>query len=85
MKGVDFALFQVLGNGELLEFDTPSTLLSRSNSYFSELVEQTGPAEAEYLRALANPRSSKMKKKNQETTSDDEVIPPSNENDPLLV
>jgi len=74
-----------LGNGEILEFDTPSILLSNENSYFVSLVEQTGPAEAEYLRTLANRIDSKMKPKTQETMVDDELIPSINENDPLLM
>lgn len=37
-----------------MEFDEPGVLLSNTGSYFSSLVEQTGAAEAEYLRTLAN-------------------------------
>ena len=74
-------LLKVLNNGELLEFDTPSTLLSDSNSYFVALVEQTGSAEAEYLRTLA----SQMQSKQETTVVDDEFISAANENDPLLV
>jgi hypothetical protein len=72
----------VLGHGEVLEFDTPSILLSNSNSYFVSLVEQTGPAEAEYLRTLANRLNSRRKEKK---LIDEESIPSGNENDPLLV
>jgi hypothetical protein len=72
----------VLGHGEVLEFDTPSILLSNSNSYFVSLVEQTGPAEAEYLRTLANRLNSRRK---EEKLIDEESIPSGNENDPLLV
>ena len=50
---------QVLGNGELLEFDSPSVLLSNSTSHFASLVEQAGSAEAKYLRTLANTKSTK--------------------------
>jgi hypothetical protein len=71
-------VLKVLGNGEVLEFDTPSILLSNENSYFISLVKQSGPAEAEYLRILAN-------RKNQEIIIDDELIPSVNETDPLLV
>jgi len=74
-----------LGNGELLEFDTPSALLSNSNSYFVSLVEQTGPAEAEYLRTLANQMDLKMKTKKQKIIIDEELILSVNENDPLLL
>jgi len=72
---------KVLGNGEVLEFDTPSALLADPNSYFVSLVEQTGPIEAEYLRTLAN----RMKSEKPKPTVDDEFIPAVNENDPLLV
>ncbi len=72
----------MLGHGEVLEFDTPSILLSNSNSYFVSLVEQTGPAEAEYLRTLANRLNSRRKEKK---LIDEESIPSGNENDPLLV
>jgi len=75
-------LLKVLGNGEVLEFDTPSALLADPNSYFVSLVEQTGSMEAEYLRTLANRMDSRMKPK---TTVDDQFIPAVNENDPLLV
>jgi ABC-type proline/glycine betaine transport system ATPase subunit len=78
-----FILLKVLGNGEVIEYDTPSVLLSNSNSYFVSMVEQTGPAEAEHLRILANRTTLKMNEKNQERTEDDELV--SSENDPLLV
>ncbi len=44
---------KVLGNGEVLEFDSPYALLSYSNSHFTSLVDQIGSAEAEHLRSLA--------------------------------
>ena len=69
---------KVLGNGEVFEFDTPSVLLSNPNSYFVSMVEQTGPAEAEYLRNLANQLKS-------EIIPDDEWTSTANETDPLLV
>lgn len=80
-----FLLLKVLGNGEVLEFDTPSALLADPNSYFVSLVEQTGSIEAEYLRTLANRMDSRMKSEKPKTTVDDEFIPAVNENDPLLV
>ena len=45
----------------MLEFDTPDVLLSDSESQFSTLVEQTGVAEAEHLRALAKTTSRSIK------------------------
>jgi hypothetical protein len=65
---------KVLGNGELLEFDRPSVLLS--DSYFVSLVEQTGRSEAKHLRLLANRMDLRIK---QEPIVDNE-----NETDPLL-
>ncbi len=44
----------MLGNGRLLEFGSPQSLLSNGNSQFSSLVRQTGLGEAEHLRTLAN-------------------------------
>ncbi|CAF1499061.1 unnamed protein product, partial [Rotaria sordida] len=69
----------VLGNGELLEFDSPKVLLSNSTSHFASLVEQTGVAEAEYLRTLANMKSTK-----DNHDLDQEPLPNGKETDPLL-
>ncbi|CAF0789068.1 unnamed protein product [Adineta steineri] len=83
---IDSDRILVLANGEVLEFDTPSSLLANSNSYFVSLVEQTGLNEAEYLRTLANRTNTKMKSVTQKTISDDDdIILIMNENDPLLV
>ncbi|CAF1183386.1 unnamed protein product [Adineta steineri] len=51
---IDSDRIMVLSNGMLVEFDSPQVLLSNTNSQFTLLVEQTGIAEAEYLRTLAN-------------------------------
>jgi len=75
---IDSDRILVLGNGRILEFDTPITLLSNPNSYFSQLVQQTGTAESEYLRNLAHLSLKTIKNEN----SDDES---SKETDPLLV
>ena len=80
-----FGLSQVLGNGEMLEFDRPTVLLSNSESYFVSLVEQTGPAEAEYLRVLANRTNTKMKEEKLSRTEHDASTISENETDPLLV
>ncbi|CAF3989329.1 unnamed protein product [Rotaria sp. Silwood2] len=50
---IDSDRIMVLGDGRILEFDTPRGLLSNINSQFSSFVKQTGPAEAEHLRTLA--------------------------------
>ncbi len=75
---IDSDRILVLGNGELLEFDAPSVLLSNPNSHFTSLVEQTGAAEAEHLRTLAK------KVKHPTFNSDDELLEKDNENDPLI-
>ncbi|CAF4237396.1 unnamed protein product [Rotaria sordida] len=77
---IDSDRILVLGNGELLEFDSPKVLLSNSTSHFASLVEQTGVAEAEYLRTLANMKSTKDKQ-----DFDQEPLPDSKETDPLLI
>ncbi|CAF5177674.1 unnamed protein product, partial [Rotaria sp. Silwood1] len=52
----------VLGNGRVLEFDTPQALLSDRNSQFNSFVKQTGISEAEHLRTLANNARSNIEK-----------------------
>lgn len=37
---------------QVVEFDTPETLLQREDSAFSKMVQSTGAANAEYLRSL---------------------------------
>jgi hypothetical protein len=70
-----------------LEFDTPQALLSDENSQLSSLVEQTGGAEAEHLRLLANVTSTKMKSNDQKLmdNQDDNLKSDSGENEPLIV
>jgi len=70
-----------------LEFDTPQALLSDVNSQLSSLVEQTGGAEAEHLRLLANVASTKMKSNDQKLidNQDDNLKSDSGENEPLIV
>jgi hypothetical protein len=43
-----------LGDGRVLEFESPDVLLSNDESELSLLVKQTGSAEAEHLRMMAN-------------------------------
>ena len=72
----------MLGHGEVLEFDSPSVLLSNSASQFYSLVEQTGEAEAVYLRSMARTAALTAKLQNKR---DDEVQPDdSSERDPLI-
>ncbi|CAF1547050.1 unnamed protein product [Rotaria magnacalcarata] len=58
---IDSDRILVLGNGTVLEFDAPSSLLSNPTSHFTSLVEQAGDAEAAYLRTLAHKNSTKEK------------------------
>ncbi len=69
-----------------MEFDTPQALLLDANSQFSSLVEQTGAAEAEYLRSLANMGSSNGKSTEQRLNDDknDELLSDNAETDPLI-
>lgn len=68
------SLLQVLSHGTLLEFDSPHVLLSNSKSEFTSLVNQTGAAESEYLRTLANIASIKVKS-NGDNDNDDLGLP----------
>ncbi|CAF4026024.1 unnamed protein product [Adineta steineri] len=83
---IDSDRILVLSNGEVVEFDTPSSLLANSNSYFTSLVQQTGSNEAEYLRTLANQTNTKTKFVIQKTImDDDDIIPIMKDSDPLLM
>ncbi|KAL3643736.1 Canalicular multispecific organic anion transporter 1 [Castilleja foliolosa] len=42
----------LLDAGQVVEFDTPETLLQKEDSAFSKMVQSTGSANAEYLRSL---------------------------------
>lgn len=48
----------VMKDGRAVEFDSPQTLLANANSVFSQLVDETGPASAAFLREAAGLRSS---------------------------
>ncbi len=76
----------MLGNGELLEFDSPDVLLSNSESQFASLVDQSGAGEAEHLRMLASTASKKVKSTDQPLGDhqDDELPLASEENDALM-
>ncbi len=77
----------MLGNGELLEFDSPDALLSNSESQFTLLVEQTGAVETEHLRLLASVASSKVKLTDQKLadSKNDDLRSDGEENDPLII
>ncbi|KAJ3295553.1 hypothetical protein HDU79_008900 [Rhizoclosmatium sp. JEL0117] len=50
---IDYDKILVLDQGRLVEFDSPHVLLSRPESAFSSLVDETGEANAQMLRGLA--------------------------------
>ena len=58
-------ILKVIGNGEILEFDTPKVLLSDPNSHFVSLVEQAGSTEVEHLLTLLNTTTANMESKEQ--------------------
>ena len=47
-------VLQVLDKGELVEYNEPHVLLCQSSSYLSQLVDQTGPENANKLREIAS-------------------------------
>jgi hypothetical protein len=59
-------------------------LLSNPTSQFTLLVEQTGLAEAEYLRTLANAAATAIQVKRNKLNDKDDLPESNNEDDPLL-
>ncbi|KAJ3294318.1 Multidrug resistance-associated protein 1 [Rhizoclosmatium sp. JEL0117] len=53
---IDYDRVLVLKDGQVSEFDTPDTLLKNPDSLFSDLVNETGPEMAAYLKRLAGRR-----------------------------
>ncbi|XP_065046828.1 ABC transporter C family member 2-like isoform X2 [Musa acuminata AAA Group] len=49
---IDCDRILLLSAGQVLEFDTPETLLSNEESAFYKMVQSTGAANAQYLRGL---------------------------------
>ncbi|KAG8365655.1 hypothetical protein BUALT_Bualt18G0128600 [Buddleja alternifolia] len=49
---IDCDRILLLDAGQVVEFDTPETLLQNEESAFSKMVQSTGTANAEYLRSL---------------------------------
>ncbi len=74
----------MLSDGKLVEFDSPQILLSNDHSHFALLVEQTGAAEAEYLRTLANSTGPSTTLRQEICISDEEPASESNETDSLV-
>ncbi|CAF3840294.1 unnamed protein product, partial [Rotaria sp. Silwood1] len=82
---IDSDRIMVLSHGELLEFDSPHVLLSNPESEFTSLVNQTGAAEAKYLRDLANDASLKVKVNDKNLNDDNDLSSEAEENDPLVI
>ncbi|KAF9352484.1 hypothetical protein BGX26_009716 [Mortierella sp. AD094] len=55
---IDYSRVLVLDHGEIKEFDTPANLLSRPDSVFASMVDETGHANAALLRSLASAAAS---------------------------
>ncbi|CAA0823749.1 ABC transporter C family member 2 [Striga hermonthica] len=65
---IDCDRILLLDAGQVVEFDTPETLLQKEDSAFSKMVQSTGTANAEYLRSLVlrgEPDSDKREAENQ--------------------
>jgi ATP-binding cassette, subfamily C (CFTR/MRP), member 1 len=50
---IDYDRVMVLDGGRVAEFDSPKQLLSRPESIFTALVDETGPVNAAWLRTMA--------------------------------
>jgi ABC-type multidrug transport system fused ATPase/permease subunit len=57
MSGSSYDKILVLGEGKVLEYDTPANLLANDASYFTALCRQTGEAEYEKLKTMVKPAS----------------------------
>ena len=67
---------QVLDAGRLKEFEAPYILLRNPRGQFSQLVEQTGPAEARRLYEIAREKYHEQRSAIPETTPDDNDTAP---------
>ncbi|CAF0932791.1 unnamed protein product, partial [Adineta ricciae] len=82
---IDSDRILVLGNGHVLEFDTPQALVSNERSHLNSLIEQTGSKEANYLRMLINePKSNTPQRKDESAISNEKSPLNDSENEPLL-
>lgn len=54
---MNFDRVLVLGQGSVLEFDSPQNLLANPKSAFSEMVDSMGPAQSEALRAMTSTKT----------------------------
>ena len=74
----------MLGDGKLLEFDSPQVLLSNAGSHFSSMVRQSGLGEAEHLRGLANTEQPSVERQAETVMEDEETMDDGNETAPFL-
>ncbi|KAJ3381839.1 hypothetical protein HDU84_004782 [Entophlyctis sp. JEL0112] len=57
---IDYDKIIVLDHGRVVEFGAPHALLGRADSAFSALVDETGPANAKMLRAIADSKAAQQ-------------------------
>jgi ABC-type multidrug transport system fused ATPase/permease subunit len=57
MSGSSYDKILVLGEGKVLEYDTPANLLANDATHFTALCRQTGEAEYEKLKSMVKPAS----------------------------
>ena len=57
-----------------MEFDHPHILLQRDESYFHQMVLQTGPQTTQHLKSLAKAAYIDKMDKNQEPTNDSSTV-----------
>ncbi|KAJ3129883.1 hypothetical protein HK098_007637 [Nowakowskiella sp. JEL0407] len=57
---IDYDRVLVLSQGEIKEFDVPAVLLENRTGYFSAMVDETGPSNAELIRSLALKKQSEL-------------------------
>ena len=51
---IDYDRILVLGEGKILEFDSPRVLLSKPDSEFSKMLDETGKENAAALRSIVS-------------------------------
>jgi hypothetical protein len=76
-----------LGDGRVLEFESPDVLLSNDESELSLLVKQTGSAEAEHLRMMARLAADRVFTSTHtfSIAEDDQLVKDAEEQDPLIL
>lgn len=68
---IDYDFILVLGQGEVIEFGSPSDLLSKEDGMFARMVNDTGDAMSKLLRERARQRTLDRSNASQETVIND--------------